>query len=200
MYPVESKHLTAFTAGLEIMWYQAKQVKRLAAASKRASELTAGEIQAQSQNELTCLDSILSGVSTQVMNLVMQPLRNPCSLANSRSIIAGELERLEFAMQHERKLMKRRYIQSKSSSDKHNSDKLTPDFLGKQYDEAPDFAALDKKYSHKKYSVNKMIKLHEECIEDLKDTVATFRKCTEKIHHAYSNLGKDGENHRALSN
>ena len=105
---MESKHLTAFEAGLEIMWYQAKQVRRLANATKKSSELTPGEIRSQSQNDLNCLDSVLSGVSTQVMNVLMQPLRNPCSLANSRSLIAGELERLDSAMQKERKMMKER--------------------------------------------------------------------------------------------
>merc|ERR1711968_11921 len=34
------------------------------------------------------------------------------------------------------------------------------------------------------------IKLREVCFQDLKSAVATFRKCTENIHHAYEDLGK----------
>ena len=88
--------------------------------------------------------------------------------------------------------MKRRFIQSKSFSGKYKAGGRSSDFFEEQPLEPPNFAALDRKYRHRKYSVNKMVKLRETCFEDLKTTVATFRKCTEKIHHAYGSLGKNG--------
>jgi hypothetical protein len=191
LYPVESKNITAFSAGLEIMWYQQKQLRRLSEAMKRAALLTPGEIKSHTLRDLSSLDSVLAGVATQCMNMLMQPLRNPCSLANGRSLIAGELDRIEKAQQKERKHMKRAFIQSQSFEKHYRDKRPTSDFFAEAPME-PDFAGLEEKYHRKRNNVQNMQRLRDTCLGELKDAVGGFRSCTELLHHAYEDLGKAG--------
>ncbi len=179
------KRMTAFEASREMLWYQQKQLMRISAALNKCKTLTSGEIAQQTSRDVGNLESVLAGATTQLLNLMVEPHRGcAVSMGGMRSVIAGEIERLEAAKQLERKLIKREWMRSSSlnAASKH-------DFFDEKPAAGPNFAHLDAKYARMKRGVEDANRSRIECLNLVKAGVDDFRSCVELVHRVLSDGG-----------
>ena len=187
----KGRGLSSFEAGREVVWYQQKQLKRLATALKKCSTLTPGEIAHQTSRDVGNLESVLAGAASQLLNMLVEPHRaSAVGISSMRSLVAGEIERLETAKQLERKLLKREWMRQSASQKEANRhgffDEEPPT---NNAPPGPNFGHLEAKYASKKREVEAMNRVRIDCIKMAQSCVKDFRSCVELVHRVLSDEG-----------
>ena len=110
IFVTEANDMTAFTACEQVLAYQCRALERITCALQKSVSTSVQERQGEKNSDILSTTSVMAATAAFFSNFFSRPSACAVGIHNYRSIVAGELDRIEMVKQNLRKTAKRQYM------------------------------------------------------------------------------------------